>query len=161
MGYWIIRGLYLSVRNKLLLIPIESALMKYKFHTDDFLSKIVNGRIEELDVEHLEMFVKLLPKPQEISKLKEALLELGLSDIRDPSLKEVKFGMVETFILKVMDIDKVELKATLLLDITHNVDAVNEFLMLLENWILSINLLIHNQALRDVIRLASQMLGAF
>lgn len=51
--------------------------MKYKFNTDKFIKLIKSGIIEDIETEQLEMFVKILPKPNEIQRLKEAIISEG------------------------------------------------------------------------------------
>lgn len=46
-----------------IVIILESALMKYRFHTEEFIEKIVRGKIEDLETEQLDIFTKLTPKP--------------------------------------------------------------------------------------------------
>ena len=51
--------------------------MKYHFNQESFLQKIREGRVEDLETEAIEIFEKVLPKPQEVQKLKEAILSEG------------------------------------------------------------------------------------
>ena len=70
------KELYLSVIfNKLMCI--ESSLVRYQFNKDAFLKKIKEGRVEDLQKDEIEIFEKIIPRPNEVQKLREVILTEG------------------------------------------------------------------------------------
>jgi len=45
---------------------IESSLVRYQFSQESFLKKIKAGRVEDLQKEEVEIFERIIPRPNEI-----------------------------------------------------------------------------------------------
>eukprot|EP00347_Sterkiella_histriomuscorum_P005032 403358161 len=139
----------------------QTALMKYKFNETEFLRLIVYGKIEELETEKLEMFIKILPKTAEIQKLKEVVLQEGFNDIQEALENDVKFGSVELFMIKTLEIPNLEVKSLILLDIAKFQDFTNDYLMLIENWICTFNSIKQNFLLHRAIKCTQLAIAQF
>lgn len=87
--------------------------MKYKMDSDHFLLKIKEGKIDQLSLEELEIFQKILPKANEIQKLKENAIAQGFNNVEEAKNKQ-KLGRVEEFIYQIMLVDQIEKKVDIL-----------------------------------------------
>jgi hypothetical protein len=68
--------------------------------SEQFLTKVKKGVMEDLDLDTIEIFEKVLPKPGEMQKLKEAVFAEGFSNLEE-ALSVIKFGDAEQFAIKV------------------------------------------------------------
>ncbi|CDW80195.1 UNKNOWN [Stylonychia lemnae] len=138
-------------------ILIQTALMKYQFNSPHFLSMIENGKIENILTEQLETFVKILPRQNELQKLKETILSEGYINYEEAQGK-TKLGTVESFFILIQSYPKLQLKAEILLDIALFQDKINDLMMLNENWTKVFDFIIKNENLRSIVYLIQQSL---
>lgn len=78
--------------------------MKYHFNEEEFLKKIREGRVEDLETEAIYIFEKVMPKAAEIKKIQEAVMIEGYADLIEAK-KFIKFGNIEDFMIKVSEIE--------------------------------------------------------
>ena len=82
-------------------------MKRYQIHSEDFIRAVVMGDSLSLDLEKLEIFEKSMPKAAEVQKLREAILSEGFSSFEE-ALKEIRFGQVEAFMIKLAQIEGLE-----------------------------------------------------
>lgn len=89
---------------------------------------VTQGDVENLDSERLQAFLRVLPRPAEVQKLKEAIVSHGVHNLEEASTI-LKFGQVERYMLRFMLVDNLEVKANLCLKITQCLEKSNELCM--------------------------------
>lgn len=75
-------------------IAIQTAVHHYSLSSDQFLSLVTNGDLQSLTLESLEAFERVLPRPHEVQKIREAVIKQGCDSIEEGS-KVLTFGKVE------------------------------------------------------------------
>ena len=100
----------------LILPPIETAIKRYQLDSDEFIQRVKEGDVSYEDCEKLEFFEKILPRLLEVQRLKEAIINEGVSTFEE-AVKVLKFGTVENFMIKTLINEKLDLKVQLLIKI--------------------------------------------
>ena len=73
---------------------VETAVIRYQLSSDAFLEKVTKGELEEVDLDTIEIFEKVIPKQAEVQKLKEAIISEGYSTFEE-AVAHLKFGEAE------------------------------------------------------------------
>ena len=90
--------------------------MRYQLASEEFLLRVIDGDIYELDLEKMQIFERVLPKPNEVQRLREAIVSEGYSTFEE-AMKVLKFGNVEEFMVKIASIPNIESKVTIIVKI--------------------------------------------
>jgi hypothetical protein len=102
-------------------ISIQTAVLRYQLSSDEFLQQVANGEnVHEL--EKLEIFERVLPRPQELQRLREAVIQNGWT-----SMEEAQYGQVEQFVYKVMKMKGIDRKVKVMIRMSRFINRSNEY----------------------------------
>jgi hypothetical protein len=111
-----------------ILIFVETAVIRYHLSSDAFLDKVTRGEMEEVELDTIEIFEKVMPKLAEVQKLKEAIISEGYSTFEE-AVTHLKFGEAEEFAVKIAMIPNIEKKVSILLRILKFFQKSGDFFM--------------------------------